>query len=193
MATNKEIGEIVAMLSAAYPRFKPTPETLKTYTLMLKDIPGDALQAAALKCAASGTFFPSVHELRQAVSEIRRKAGGVPSAYEAWEEVSTKPMAEVHRRLTGEYDEVNRVYFIEEIKTTWAHPLVEKVARQLGWPRSFPGENPGVDRAHFFKAYEHALSDAVSDDIELPQVRAYIEGQARQIKDLLPRGDSNGS
>lgn len=188
MATNKEIGEIVAMLGAAYPRFKASAQTVKTYSLMLKDIPAEALQAAALKCASECTFFPSVHELRGAVSEIRRDASGVPSDYEAWQEVVNRPKDGYNKQVKNEGGE----YVIVKTAVPWSHPFVEKVAYMLGWPDFPTSREIGVDRAHFTKAYNEALAGSMRDSVQLPQVRAYIEGQSAQLRDLLPKGQDNG-
>lgn len=169
MATLSEISKVLTMLAAAYPRFTLTDDTSEVYARLLEDIPIDKLKAAALECATKIDFFPSVHELRNAVNNHARIAQGIPSAYEAWQEVSTA------RPEYGELTEEDGQFIIEHHRHQWSHPLVERVARLLGWPDSFPGDNPSADRAHFFKAYDYTLADACDHNMRLPEVTAYIE------------------
>lgn len=172
MATKQEVFEILVLLAAAYPRFQLVPETIETYAVLLQDLDQEELKAAAMDVATRKDFFPSVHEIRQAVVNIRKQANQVPSAYQAWSEVLAAG--------TGVKKSVIEVgpdkWAIEEEKFVFSHYLVEHVARALGWPSSFPGgDTEMADRAHFLKAYEQAVNDAMNQEITLPEVRAYIE------------------
>lgn len=171
MATNDEIAKILAMLAASYPRFQLTRETISAYVQLLGDVPADALKAAAMQCATNGTFFPSVHELRQAVMDLNRAASNVPDPYTAWNDVATGPKAEWLKSLSEEDGQ----FYIDEHPRTWTHPFVEKVAKLLGWPHEFPGDNPVADRAHFYKAYEQLLNQELSTQGRLPAVQSYID------------------
>jgi hypothetical protein len=173
MASSEDVIEILAMLGAAYPRFSPTKETVQVYTQLLADLPADYLRAAAMQCATSGDFFPSVHELRRAASDLQRGVLKVPEVYEAWEEVIQR----AHETMTyfghnedGEWVEKNEEY-------QWSHPVVKRVAESLGWPRFFPGENLSTDRAHFFKMYEAAMRKFTDENLMLPEVRQFIESR----------------
>ena len=171
MATKEEITEILIILSASYPRFKLEKETVRAYVMFLEDLDIRDLKAAAKECATKRVFFPSVHELRKTVIEIRRKASRVPTAFEAWNEVmNTGP----HRWKDTE--EVEGGYAIVEKEYRFTHPLVEKVARLLGWPSKFPlNENSLMsDRSQFLKAYEQELQKMIDYELMLPEVREYI-------------------
>jgi len=172
MATDKDIKEILLILAASYPRFTATDETCKAYTLFLKDIPKEELRAAAAWCATNKDFFPSVHELRQAVATLHRKASNLPAAAEAWEAV-------LHAHKPYElWANGGR----EWVEYQWPHPLVERVAKALGWPANFPGDDTLMaDRAHFFKAWAEMVDDALVDEVTLPEVRAFIEGQKAKL------------
>lgn len=172
MATKSEITQILAILGATYPRFTLTTEVIAAYVMFLKDIPADALKAAALRCAASLDFFPSVHELRQAVADNWRKAQRIPSALEAWQEVNNA------RPEVSWVEEVDGKFYINKKTYEWSHPMVERVAKLLGWPKDFPGDVPGVDRAHFFKAYDATVGDALEETMRLPEVAAFIENNS---------------
>jgi hypothetical protein len=172
MANDDEITRVLAMLNAAYPRFELTEETITVYIRLLGDLSAEDLQMAAVQVASDNTFFPSVHELRKAVVDLKRKSGNIPSSYEAWVEVSTNTKESWSAAAENE----DGSYSIIEHTYTFSHPLVEKVAREMGWPDRFPG---GVgermaDRSHFIKAYEAAVRDVVDYEMMLPEVREYI-------------------
>ena len=184
MATKQDVFEVLTILAAAYPRFVLSKETIQAYQMLLQDLDADELRAGAKDRATKGVFFPSVHELRQAVIDMRRVANQVPTAYEAWSEVITTG-PEVRR--TVEQLEDGR-WTIKSSKYVFTHPLVEQVARLMGWPGKFPtGEDSLMaDRSHFLKAYDQALTRAMEQEITLPEVRDFIEAKQR---DQLEAGD----
>lgn len=178
MASKHEIFEILTILSAVYPRFTLTKEVVTAYTMLLEDLETESLRAAAKECATKRTFFPSVHELRKTVIEMKRKVSRVPTAFEAWNEViNAGPGVRLTAQLIEEgYEE--KGYEIIREKFCFSHPMVEKVARLLGWPSNFPSNNNQMaDRAHFLKAYEQAMYDATDYEITLPEIREFIETQ----------------
>ena len=174
MANEDEITKIMAMLNAAYPRFKLTEETITVYVRLLGDLSAEDLQMAAVHCASNRDFFPSVHEIRQAIVELKRKSTQIPSAYEAWIEVSSHrwdKWSETVKNGDGNYAIVERTY-------KFSHPIVEKVAREMGWPNRFPTGNEMSDRSHFVKAYELAINDVMDYELMLPEVKEFIDNQA---------------
>ncbi len=170
MATKKDIAEIVGMLSAAYPNFAPSPQTVEVYYRMLNDIDAAELKPAAMHCAAEigRKFAPSVGELREAVLFLRRAARNVPSSYEAWEEVQKQI-----RVNGGQFG-----------KPVWSSLIVEKAVNALGWYNLRMSEDPIPDRARFIQAYEQFCQRAETEEMFLPEVRGFIE--ARGGKFLAP-------
>lgn len=166
MATETEVAQIVALISAAYPNFNPTEHTVEVYYQTLKDLPGEELKVAALTAIAEAgrKFAPSVGELRGAVGEIRKAVNNLPSSYEAWEQVH-KQMVRV-----GSYG-----------KPTFSHPLIMRVVETLGWRNLCASENAVADRARFVQAYEQLLMRAERDEIMLPEVRGYIEANGGML------------
>lgn len=158
---------ILTTLAACFPGFSLTPETTEVYARLLADIPPAELNAGAMQCATTQRFFPAVSELRGAVADLRRRKSGVPSAAEAW--------AEVCRAGNGTRNELvdeNGAWVILKYRYQWSHPLVERVARLLGWPDHFPASDiESVDRAHFTRAYDQAVSDAVKTETLPPALR----------------------
>jgi hypothetical protein len=179
MATKTQVANVLEMLSAAYPRYAPGKETLAVYARLLEDIPVDELEAAGLHCATTGEFFPSVHELRSAVSDLRRLAAHIPNTFEAW--------ADLSRAGQGEWSQVSEEagqYFITHHVYQFTHPLVKAAAELLGWPKSFPGnENPVADRAHFFRVYEQLVAEALAADARLPAIQSFVDRSTLQLQE----------
>lgn len=166
MANEKDIAGIVALIGAAYPNFNPTEHTVEVYFETLRDIPADLLKTAALKSIAEPgrKFAPSVGELRGAVGEIQRAVSGVPSSYQAWQEVM-QAMLEVGSYRTPEF----------------SHPLIAETVRVMGWKNLCLSENAVADRARFIQAYEQLAERADNDAMMLPQVRGYIEENSGRL------------
>lgn len=70
MANNREIGVVIATLSAAYPHLSIPDETVRIYCEMLADMPADELMDSAREYICRGSkFFPTIFELRQPYEE----------------------------------------------------------------------------------------------------------------------------
>ena len=175
MATNIEVAQVVAMLGSAYPNFSASKETVSVYYELLKDLPADLLKVAALQCCAEAgrKFAPSVGELRGAAADITHKTQGIPSALEAWNDVCRAPKEGHYRHI--DWDGSAPTIVITPFN--WSHPIVERVAKLLGWPRFPDDDNVSIDRAHFFKQYEQEVLSATSAAVELPEVTRYIEAK----------------
>lgn len=185
MATLLEVGQVVDVIGAAYPNFAPTKETINVYFELLKDIPADLLKTATLQCCAESgrKFAPSVGEIRGAASVLRIRAQGIPSALEAWDEVCTAEFRDI--RPDRPYYIGGQVFTEDPNPHKWSHPIVERVAKMMGWP-NFPGENESTDRAHFFKQYEIESTRFSEAELELPAVTRYL---ARARGEALPIGE----
>ncbi len=178
MATKPDVNRIMTMLAMAYPRFSLPKETIAVYARLLEDIPVDELEAAGLHCATTLEFFPSVHELRAAVSDLRRLAARIPNTFEAW--------ADLSRAGNGEWSTIEQEdgkNYITRHIYQFLHPLVQDAAQMLGWPRSFPGDNPVADRAHFFKVYEQLVAEALAADARLPAIQNFIDRSILQLQE----------
>lgn len=162
MSDQKDIAKVVAILSAAYPAWQVNEYTIEVYYQDLRDLPSDLLFAAAAKARTNSgrnmAFAPSTGEIRQAAAEILRSVRGVPSSYQAWQEV-VRAMLEV-----GSYG-----------TPTWTHPLIGQTVDALGWRNLCMSENAVADRARFIQAFEQLSDRAEVEMMEPPQVRGYIE------------------
>ena len=177
MANSRTITQIMAEITVLYPlMFTPTTEQTAIWTMYLRDL-DDELLINALHhyvATAKDNYPPSVPALRRAASELRRKAAGVPTAFEAWENLLETGDGSPILKITDEKDGDGRC-IIEHIERRYCHPLVEQTARQLGWPKFPRQEDIEIERAHFFKAYEAGMGKLTEEDRELPEVRAFIE------------------
>ena len=185
MATQIEVAQVVAMIGSAYPSFNASKETVTVYFELLKDLPVDLLKASALQCCAESgrKFAPSVGEIRGAAEQLNRKAQGIPSPLEAWNETRKAPYHDYSRIPMFDGEEF---HYTDPNPHQWSHPIVERVARLMGWPDFPDPKNEAMDRAHFFKQYEAEVEAYTSSTVEVPEVTRYIEG--RRNGKALPIG-----
>lgn len=139
---------------------------------LLSDLPAEALQAASLEFMSSPSAFPPTPgQVRGKAVELSKRANQVPSAAEAWEIILGAP---VDGKRAWSEEQVDGSWVIYNADYKFPHPLVEKVARNLGWPKSFWTDNLVSDRSKFMAAYEVAEDKATVEVTSLPQVREYV-------------------
>ena len=194
MADRKDITEMFAMIVNVFLRFELKRGTIDDYFNLLKDLPSETLKAASKECVTSSPFPPSVYELRKTAVNLHKRADNVPSAAEAWEEVLSAPEDGIERRVITE----GGSYVIEVFNYVFTHPLVEKVARNMGWPKKFWTSSLMADRSRFMNAYEANLDRSSAEARSVPAVMKYIERTGRSdVKEIasafrseaLERGD----
>ena len=84
--TEREVAKLVAVLIAAFPSAKITPETSKIYERMLADLDYPAANAAVERLIATEPeWFPSVAKIRETALTLH--TGEVRPGGEAWGEV----------------------------------------------------------------------------------------------------------
>jgi hypothetical protein len=155
MADAKDILQVLVVITAAFPNFHPKDETPEVYLQLLADIPADELKIAVVQCCTESgrAFAPSIGEIRGAVAELRRVTAGVPTKYEAWQEVTAS---------------------FEHPERPWSHPLVKEAVDQIGWWDMGHSENQAAERARFLDAYDRLLKREERRQTMLPAVREYI-------------------
>jgi hypothetical protein len=186
MASLSEIAQGINLLKIAFPNYNPDAKaTADLWVAGLGDLPGDTLKAAIAECLIDPRrqFAPSIGEIRGAALRLNAIAAGITEAWRAYEEVLNMPTTMVSRHVVE--DEGN--YVILEKALEFSHPLVESVARMMGWPGQFPTEMPAADRAQFLKAYEAELTRLMGDAGRLPVITAYIDDLRNNLgKESLP-------
>ncbi len=73
MASDKEIGMVMATLSAAYPHLSIPNETGCLYREELADVPADALMDAARAHIRRSKWFPTIAELREPYEAAKQR------------------------------------------------------------------------------------------------------------------------
>lgn len=167
MSTQIDIAQIIALISASFPIFSPTKDTIRAYFECLHDLPAKELKEATLHCISENgrKFPPTIGELRAAVLELRKASVNLPSPYEAWQEVLRQ------MNINGG----------ENGKPVWSHPLVERAVNILGWRNLRMSENQVADRAHFTETYEQLVARISMEEMLLPEVRAFIESKGGKL------------
>ena len=184
MSTLPEIAQGINLLKIAFPNYQPdVKQTAELWYSVLGDLPGDTLKAAILEClvGASRQFAPSIGEIRGQALRLNAIAAGIPEAWTAFSEVCRMPRDMIDRELIVE-DGQN---IILERALKFSHPLVEDVARKLGWPKSFPSDMPAADRSQFIKAYDAELLHALESAGRLKVVSDYIDSRRQMGADAL--------
>ena len=185
MANDTDIAQAINLLKTAFPNYQPDIKaTAQLWVSVLGDLPGETLKAAILSCVTEygRAFAPSVGEIRAAAVKLEAEAQGIPSAQVAYAEVIDMPANRITRRLVIE----NGQNIIEDRQRNFSHPFVEEVAVLIGWPRSFPTDEPGVDRAQFVRFYDARLQEYMNKVGRLPAIDRYIEERREQSSHFLP-------
>ena len=141
--TRQEVFALVALASSSYPSMQardPKP-IVEAWTMMMADIDAVVGKAAIIKVCRDSKFFPSVAQVVAAANELDPRIEKLPTAAEAWEEVSRLI------QTVGPYR-----------APTYSCDTVKRAVRSMGWLQLCVGENPEADRAHFLRIYESMRS-----------------------------------
>lgn len=183
MATKQDIAILLSRLMVTYPNFKVTDVQFaaEVWMELLGDLPQDLLKMAVMQYSSEAhEFAPSAGTLRDYAMRLQARAAGIPDAYQAYSEVCKMPPSMM--RTTGpEWSEEDGKWYIYQSPVKFSHEIVAQVAELMGWPKSFPTDSPGVDRAQFIKAYDAQLSKIMAENSRLPQVAGYIEQASQKI------------
>jgi hypothetical protein len=176
-----DIANLIELVRVAYPNYRPEQGTAEIFFRLLEDLSKELLEAATIACLTEPgrAFAPSVGEIRGKAGELATRVMRIPSASEAYLEVLAMPAN--RERHTAKRQEPDGTWVVEVRQLKFSNPLVELVARDLGWPRLFPGENASVDRAQFTRAYEAALKQLIGQSIEHPALAGFVAQNAPQL------------
>lgn len=145
--TSDETVALLGMLAHVYGDFVADDDAIKTWSMLLADMPYSAVEPAAVELMRIRATPPSVAAIRRRVVE---RTVELPSAEAAWQMVRRT----LDRLARGE-------------PANWPHALVERVARQLGIGQLLSSENLSSDRARFLDLYgaarERDLQAAIAD------------------------------
>jgi len=164
----KQMLVLVALAASSYPAMQAKdPEPIaKSWAMMMRDIPVEILKAAIVKVCRESEFFPSVAMLVAAAHELDPRNPKLPTAAEAWAEVTQQVCdAGIYRAPTFSCD------------------TVQKAVRAIGWRQLCVSENPEADRAHFMRIYEsmrskHRESQELNKALELSGMADVVKALA---------------
>ncbi len=179
MATNKEIAELIAMLAVSFPAFKGKLEQfskadkqrmVKAYHIALGDIDADLLACVVEHIISTATFFPSAGEIRSTAYHLAEVGLGIPSAQDAWAEVSAMTRKGFYKQADGGWYQAR-----PPLPEDWSHPLVQKAVDAVGgWVALRTSENTVADRARFIQAYDVYVERYREQERMLPGVRQAV-------------------
>lgn len=155
-----EAAALVAGLMAAFPEVVIGVETVQIYARFLVDADADHAALAVAKWIAKGKRFPRISELRESIE--RERGGAPPDIDQAWKEAMTAARSG-RLPLHG-----------------WSHSAVRLAVEAVGFRELRMTDTPGVERAHFEKAYNAArlrTSDA--------GVPALAQGLVKDMRALM--------
>lgn len=191
MAKYETVAKLMTAMSANYVNYKLTKEAIAFNTKILSDIPDDILEAATIDiCSRPGAFFPSVGDWRKVALDIKLNKSGIPSEFEAWEELLSMIGSGPKRKIKGQDENGN--WIIEDIpEAQWKNKIAERVAEMLGWP-DFPDQgNLSYDRHVFMEAYKDQCQKIDLDQRTLPDVKQveqkYIASGIKQLAEGMSK------
>lgn len=142
--TREEIVNVLAVLKANYSGAlkdmtrQEAEGKINLWITMFADTDKEIMNLAIQKMIATSKYFPTVAEVREAISEI--STGYVIDGGAAWGEV----IAAI--RNYGQYREIQALESMSDITRT--------VVQRIGWRDLCISEDIEINRAHFLKIYQ---------------------------------------
>lgn len=171
--TKAEVAQLLVVLAEAYPRFEVSDTTVEVWWEMVCDIDMDTARAAVKKCIMTGTWAPSIAEVRKAAAEISGPQR--PSGVEAWGLLV---------RAIAAYG-----YYRQDEALQSLPGDVAQVARWMGWQELCHSTNADVIRGQFCKLFDtHTQREA-----ELKALPAAMREQLAALGErmALPQGEED--
>ncbi len=136
--TELEALEIVGMITAGYPSWKPTKESLRLYAKLLEPFEEGLTKATVMEILYSPReFAPPIGVLAEAIAVNRMKrAGQYLAPEEAWALVQ---------------DQIRRVGFYRNPK--FDHPALTRAVEALDWQDICSNDNVEATRAHLMRVF----------------------------------------
>lgn len=192
--TEREVAKLVAVLIAAFPNSKISPETSAVYERMLRDLDYAAANAAIERLLATSKWLPTVAEIREAALTLH--TGEIQPGGDAWGEVlrlqSPRDEAEFERLDPVIARCIDRLGMLRR-DTVW------RAGSEIRRCRVELGDNETADRARFIELYDQLAATQRRAQLSesLPAMQRFralqaqqqpkrLEGEARPLGKLLP-------
>ena len=137
--TDTEVARIVAVLLAAFPAAKASPNTSAVYERMLGDLDYRVANAAVERLIATAKWLPTVADIREACLTL--SAGEKTPGGEAWGMVLKAVRLFGYVRSPG-------------VDFDFPDPITQRCVAALGWSAICASENMAADRARFIELYD---------------------------------------
>ena len=132
----QHLALMCATLSAAFPNWNITAESLEVWNMTLADVDGEIAIAVASEWVLTEERPPTIAGIRRACAE---KVGALPpTATDAWAEVS---------------DVADRYGVYDDNRPRWSHDVIRKTVKAIGYYHICTTENISTTRAQFIKMY----------------------------------------
>ena len=172
--TKAETARLLAIMTAAWPRFEVDDVKVQIWHDMLTDVPYEIAVMALKKLIAENIHPPSIAEMRRAVFEVTTPPQERLDAASAW----------------GEGVRAVELYGWPQPQAALASlsPRTRRVAEMIGWQEICSG-NPDVVRAQFMRMYE-TVQQREMHDLLLPQpLRQQLDAVWRKALRAKDGGD----
>lgn len=174
----QRVLEKLAPLVAMFPHYKPENAdlTFEVYVRMLVDLDPLMLEAGILHLLSQPLeFMPSAGVIRQTGFDLRARAAGVLTPYEAWAEVRAYIDAGAGHPISG--------------RGLNGHPdpAIQKAVKSVGgWRVLSLSENLVADRARFVDSYRELCRRDTEMATTHPEVQAIMGKLAGQLSAPTP-------
>lgn len=156
--TDTELQNCFAMIVAAWPHFKPLPETFTLGERLLAPMDAQAVAAAIEQFSLEGREFAPPLGL------VAKRA------HELLEHVNGRQVPDAHQAMTEVYDRISRVGIYQT--PAWSHPAIGATIEALGgWEATCLDDNPEAFRAHFIRLYETMKGRVERESLVAPSLR----------------------
>lgn len=175
------------VLLAARPRWDLTKEQTLIWSMLLSDIPDDALLASAVQYARELKYpEPQIGDWRErALSMLGAGRAGVVTHGDAWNELMRNRAIVARERYESRAEKRTTI--------VWSSEAARLAAESVDWRGNWTGESVATTRAQFREAFramqdKHAAIDSAKAALEFaPRVEALLAGPIlRRIEDKVP-------
>lgn len=178
--TQAEVAKIVAVLLAAFPQSRATPQTSQVYERMLADLDYPAVNAAVERLLATAKFMPTIAEIRETALTLavgEQKPGG-----QEWGTVL---------KAIGRWG----TYRVPGVDFKFDDPVTAQCVAAMGWENLCASENQQADRARFTELYDKLAVQERRKQLSdgLPAMQRYRIIQAQEAKRIERTGGSSAS
>lgn len=145
----REAASLVAIISAAYPQWPASRETVAVYADALGDLEHDDALAAVRDLVLTEDRWPTVATIRRRTAQRAGLLSPTPS--EAWAEI---------RRLTSTG--------LASTLDAFSHPAIAETVASIGWWELCHSTNPETIRAQFLRLYADAQKQNDTEVLTTP-------------------------